>query len=472
MQPLFGIGLRPLFCDQEQTNYRDEATLKPSIADNSKQSVKTTTLTYLGIGILVLSVFTALSISWLQWQDITTVTAASAMAKPTTLTAFPVPERDVHYGYDYHEYEVVTGTIARNQFLSNLLTSEGLGYSRVELLIQNTREVFDSRRMRVGKSYTILKKDGVPVRFIYEPSVYNYIDFDLTGETSAREVRHRVDVKTEEASGVITSSLWNAMVDNDLSYALTARMEDALAWSVDFHHISKNDKFKLVYDKEYIDGKEVGVGQLKAAYFEHNGQAYHAFYFKGEQHEGYFDLEARPMKKTFLKSPVKFARMTSAYNLRRFHPVLRRRKPHLGTDYAAPRGTPILATADGVITKRARTRGNGNYIKMRHDRTYETQYLHMSRFAKGVTVGTRVKQGDVIGYIGSTGLATGPHVCYRFWKNGKQVDPRREKMPQPEPLPASERAAFDLLKVQLQAQLDNIAYKDIPEQAAAKRKDP
>jgi len=251
------------------------------------------------------------------------------------------------------------------------------------------------------------------------------------------------------------------MVDNGLSYELTSKMEDALAWSVDFHYIQKDDRFKLIYERHYIEGKPVGVGEIKGAYYKNYDNEYYAFYFENDKHSGFYDLEARPMKKAFLKSPVKYSRVSSGFNLRRFHPILKRRKAHLGTDYAAPRGTPIRAVADGVVVKRGRTRGNGNYIKVKHDKVYQTQYLHMNGFASGVNTGTHVKQGQTIGYVGSTGLATGPHVCFRFWKNGRQVNHLRENLPPPEPMPTEDIPKFNEVRDSFKVQLDQIEFKQL-----------
>ena len=265
------------------------------------------------------------------------------------------------------------------------------------------------------------------------------------------------------SAGSIESSLWNAMVDNGMSFELTARMEDALQWSIDFHHLQKGDQFKLVYDENYIEGKPVGVGQVHAAYYKNFDNEYYAIYYPEGKHQGYYDLEGRPMKAFFLKAPVKYSRISSYYNLNRFHPILKRRRPHFGTDYAAPYGTPIYAVGNGVVTKASYTKGNGNFVKIKHDKVYETQYLHMQSFAKGISSGVHVKQGQVIGYVGSTGLATGPHVCFRFWKNGKQVNHLRLNFPPPEPIPESEIPEFKKIRDEFLAQLDAIEIKPLVE---------
>ena len=363
------------------------------------------------------------------------------------LGAFPIIQPTMKYGFVVDTLQFLEEEIKEGMFFSEILQKYNVPYPTIEKVAKNSKPVFDIRQLRAGKNYTIVTRDTAQAAdyMVYEPSVYEYIVFDLKNDLGAKRVQHKVEVDTKTSAGVVASSMWNAMVDNGMSFNLAARLEDALQWSIDFHHIQKNDKFKLVYDEKYIEGEMVGVGDLHAAYFESNGDGYYAFYYNSEnpEHEGYYDEKGRPMNKGFLRSPVKYSRISSRYNLRRFHPVLRRVKAHLGTDYAAPYGTPILAVGNGVIERIGYTRGNGRFIKIKHDDTYQTQYLHMQKFAKGMAKGTQVKQGQVIGYVGSTGLATGPHVCFRFWKNGKQVNHLALKFPPAKPLPESEMEAFE-----------------------------
>ncbi len=399
--------------------------------------------------------------------------ASSIGVTKTEIGSFDIPDYNQKYGFVLDNYEVVESEIQNNEFLSQILTKHEVPYPQIDQLARRAKDIFDVRGLRVGKGYTILKdkETGKATHFIYEPSVYKYVVYDLQDSTNVEIVERAIQTEIRESSGIIESSLWNAMIDNGMNFDLASRMEDALAWSVDFYHIQKDDRFKLIYEQNYIDGKKVGVGKLIAAYFKHYDLDYYAFHFKNEKHEGFFDEEGRSMKKVFLKSPVKYARISSAFNPRRFHPILRRVKPHLGTDYAAPHGSPILATADGTVTKASYSRGNGRYVKLRHDKVYETQYLHMSRFAKGIRPGVRVKQGQCIGYVGSTGLATGPHVCYRFWKNGKQVNPKREKLPPPEPMPKEDLPKFMVLKDSLKTQLDAIPFQEIAREEMAENID-
>lgn len=376
-----------------------------------------------------------------------------------------LPIKTPEYAYDnidLSQFEVVEGVIESGTVLSEIFSSHQINLTTLHQLLEAGKDVFDVRSLRAGKNYKLLKhnKSGEPSYFIYEPDRINYYIFDLHSEINISKGQKPVDTLHHSFAGRIQSSLWNAFSDYDISPAqipaLTARMEDALAWSVDFHHLQPEDHFKLIYDEYFVDGVSVGIGEMKAAYFHTSNKDYYAFKYDNGKYDGYFSQDGRPMKRAFLKAPVKFSRISSRYNPNRFHPVLKTNRAHLGTDYAAPYNTEIYATADGVIERIGRTSGNGNFIKIKHDNTYSTQYLHMNKFAANMKKGVHVKQGEVIGYVGSTGLATGPHVCYRFWKNGKQVDHLRENLPEPEPMDESLMPEFNKVKEKLQKQLDAI----------------
>lgn len=402
--------------------------------------------------------------------------AASSIATNQTESVLSEPigfkQPTIKYGFILDNYHVTEGKIQKNQVLGKLLQQHHVGYTQVDKLVQVSKDIYDVRKLNIGKSYMVLATDKEKAAdyLIYEPNAFKYIIYDLRDSTAATVVERPIDIEMKEKSGVVTASLWNAIVDNGMSYDIATKMEAALAWQVDFHQIVKGDCFKLIFEEQFIEGKRVGVGQIKAAYFKNKGKEFYAYYYEDENYTGYFDNEARPMKKAFLKSPVQYARISSAYNLKRFHPVLRRVKAHLGTDYAAPRGTPILAVASGKVSRAGRSRGNGNYVKIRHDKTYETQYLHMSRFAKGIKTGARVNQGEVIGYVGSTGLATGPHVCFRFWKNGRQVDHRRENLPPPNPMEGESLEKFQEMQTAYAKRLAVIEFPSEEEGSKTKNK--
>jgi murein DD-endopeptidase MepM/ murein hydrolase activator NlpD len=314
--------------------------------------------------------------------------AAQAKPQPSELGAFHVTPLLKKNGFILNDYKVTEGEIIKNDFLSTILDRHGINAAQIDQIDRLARALENSPLLIPGKKYRVLadSETGKAKHFIYEPDAYRYYVYTLTDPMEVKEIKHPVERKVVSSSGVITSSLWNAIVGNGMSFAIASKMEDAFQWSVDFHHIQKNDKFRLVYEEDWIEGEKVGVGKLIAAHFNHFDKDYYAIRFKNENYDGFFDPEGRPMKKTFLKAPVKYARISSKFNLRRFHPVLKRVKPHLGTDYAAPYGTPIMAVAAGTIERIGRTRGNGNFIKIKHDKTYATQYLHMQKFAKGMVM--------------------------------------------------------------------------------------
>lgn len=392
---------------------------------------------------------------------------AAAHLSQSQQGAFARPDVKEVDGVVYNYYEVTQGEVKRDEFLSVILNRYGVSAAEVDQIAKAENVLEKRPTLVVGKPYTVLanKETGKAEYFIYEPSPYHYYTYKLDGTPTITLREREVTRKAAEASGVITSSLWNAIVGNEgidpsMVFSMASNMEEAFQWTVDFHHVQKGDRFKLIYEEDWVEGQRVGVGQLLAAVFEFDGKSYHAIRYQSGNYNGFFDEEGRPMAKTFLKAPVKYSRISSRYNPRRYHPVLKRTKAHLGTDFAAPTGTPIYSTANGTVIKKGRTRGNGNYVKVKHDNTYATQYLHMSGFAKGLHVGQRVKQGEVIGYVGSTGLATGPHVCYRFWKNNQQVDPLRLNFPPPEPMGQKDLSEFLQQKDKWLSQLDALPYAE------------
>ena len=373
---------------------------------------------------------------------------------------FPVVAPTVKYGLALDTLRHRTDTIREGQTLSDILLAQGLDHQATFAAATRFNALLDVRNLRAGRTFGVLDDPDTagPDFLVYQPSIYEYIRLDLGGGDRSERVRLPVRTETALAAGRIESNLWNAMTGAGLSYALTDRMEDALQWSVDFYHVQPDDAFQLVYEKNYVEGNEGTPGAVRAARYSTGGEDIYAFWYVSPDstYQGYFGLNGEPMKSTFLKSPVRFSRMSSAFNLRRFHPVQKRIKPHLGTDYAAPRGTPIMATADGVIVERGRRGGNGNFVKVRHNKQFTTQYLHMNSFASGQAVGTRVRQGETIGYVGSTGLATGPHVCYRFWKDGRQIDHTKLRFPPAKNMPDSLMAGFEAVRDAYLTQLNAV----------------
>lgn len=405
---------------------------------------------------------TALFAGWWFSSDSQGIQQSIGIQPPKVeLGAFSIVKPTLKYGFALDTFQVFENTIQNGAFLSDILLKHNLSYADIEKLAANARSVFDIRKMQAGKPYMILTKDSTQRAdyFIYEPSVYEYVVFNLKDDLKVEKIEREITTQTHTSAGVIESSLWKTMTDQGMSFELADKMEDALQWSVDFHHLQKGDEFKLVYDQKFVEGKEVGVGQVSAAIYKTGEKEFYAIFFDNGKEKGYYNLEGRPMKTSFLKAPVKYSRISSYYNLNRFHPILKYNRPHFGTDYAAPYGTPIMAVGSGTVIAASYTSGNGNFVKIRHDETYETQYLHMQGFAKGIHVGTRVSQGDVIGYVGSTGLATGPHVCFRFWKNGQQVNHLNLNFPPAEPLSAADMPTFAQLRDQYLEMLKGVEPK-------------
>ncbi|MGE5355711.1 MAG: peptidoglycan DD-metalloendopeptidase family protein [Deltaproteobacteria bacterium] len=351
------------------------------------------------------------------------------------------------YGFDIKNYVFNTNRIKENQIFSSLLYWEGVPYETINKLISNAKGIFDVETIRENSLYTMIRKDscGQLLSMVYEPDMYSYVVFNFADSVYVKRVFRDVETRLEFAQGEVENTLWNSMTSIGIDISLIDKMEDALASEVDFYHAQKGDKFKLLYERKYINNRPVSIGNLLGAVYL-NDEENTAIYFEKDKTKGYYNKKGQPTNKTFLKAPVRFSRITSGFSRSRFHPILHRHKAHHGTDYGAPTGTPIMAVGAGIITERGYGRGNGNYITIKHDNKYTTTYLHMSRFGKGIHRGTRVSQGQVIGYVGSTGLATGPHVCFRMKKNGSPVNHLKERFSSPDPLPKKIRNEFFIVR--------------------------
>lgn len=357
------------------------------------------------------------------------------------------------FGFSNRAYEVTTHRIERGDTYAGLLLDAGLSPEARLALEQEEGSVLRNVVLRAGNDWHVYQKNGVPSHVIYEVDPRQYVVISLGDAPQAKLHAHPVQYVERKVTGTINNSLYATLDAAGASGDLAPALASIFGAQVDFYRLQKGDELALVFEEERIGDRAVGAGTVIAARLIHEGRTYEAYRFEHNGKAGYYDAEGKSLENGFLKSPLKFSRMTSGFTMRRFHPVQKRWKAHLGTDYAAPTGTPILAVGDGVVTQASFNRGNGNFVKIRHDRTYETQYLHMSRFAKGVRPGTRVQKGDVIGYVGSTGLATGPHVCFRFWKNGVQVDHRKELGPEMPPIDADLLPVFAQQRDRIAAQL-------------------
>ncbi|WP_222982114.1 peptidoglycan DD-metalloendopeptidase family protein [Flagellimonas meishanensis] len=371
------------------------------------------------------------------------------------------------FGFNLEEFTVVHDTIRWGDSFGELMLKNKVEYPKIAAISENFKDTFDVRRIKVGKPYTILKsKDTSEVAeiFIYENDKVNFTVVDLRDSAVAYRSKRRVKYVEREVGGIIDNNLSETLDNLGVDYNITIDLSEIYAWTIDFFRLEKGDRFKIIYDERFInDTIYAGHGPIKAALFEHKGRPIYAFPYVTDSLKNildYYDQDANNLRSTFLRAPIKFGyRLSSRYNLKRKIAYYGYRvRPHKGTDYAAPIGTPIIATADGTVTESTRKGGNGKYVKIRHNGTYSTQYLHMQK--QKVKKGEFVRQGDVIGWIGMTGNTGGPHVCYRFWKNGRQVDPLREKLPSAEPIVDSLRTQYVEYIEPLKEQLDCIEYTE------------
>ena len=402
---------------------------------------------------LIIILLAITSLSWYATRH-STVDFEEDIIEPSIEEVFdPV----IEYGIVADSLTVIKGTIQKNQYLSDILLKHHMPYPEIVTLVEKSKPIFNVRNMRTGNNYCVLANNDSTEKiryFIYEISTVDYVVYDISDSLNIS--LHQKEVTTEEKTivGNITSSLYQTLQEQNTNPELAIKLSEIYAWTIDFYRIQKNDQFSVIYEESFVEGKSIGITDIKCAKFIHKGENLYAFKFTDNEKTDYFDIEAKGLRKAFLKAPLKFSRISSGFTMKRFHPVQKRFKAHLGTDYAAPKGTPIMSVGDGEIIEARYSQFNGNYVKVRHNGTYTTQYLHMSKIAKNMRPGVRVKQGDIIGYVGSTGLATGPHVCFRFWKNGKQVNHLAEKFPEAFPVSKQNLDVFTKIKTELKNRLD------------------
>lgn len=363
------------------------------------------------------------------------------------------------FGLIWEHFAVDSGTVRSGQSLSHLLSPAGLSASAIVQIAEASQPDYDVRSMKSGNAWWLAFRNdsaATPAYFIYQRNAIDYAKFQLEAPFGVHLAQLPTDTIIERAKGVIEQALYVDLERVGAPSSLALAMASVYAWTVDFSRLQKGDAFDVLYERTHVAGEPKGMPRVVACHFQHRGKDIPAYRYNQGEGMDYFDEQGQSLRKAFLKAPVEFSRISSRYNLKRFHPVLNRTKAHLGTDYAAPKGTPIVSVGDGVVSKSSYTKGNGKYVKIRHNGTYETQYLHMSK--RAVSVGERVRQGQVIGYVGSTGLATGPHVCFRFWKNGKQVDHLREEFPPSTPIKEDALADFEQTVEQLRLAIDSLEF--------------
>jgi murein DD-endopeptidase MepM/ murein hydrolase activator NlpD len=381
--------------------------------------------------------------------------------KPATVESIDQPvEQHFEYGINCDSLRIERGVVRKNQSLSEILSFYDIGSELIHQIASMSRPIFDVRRMKVGNPYTILfSKDTIPemLYFIYEEDEVSYITYRLKDQIKVEKGSKPLTRELTTTSGIIETSLWNSLVDNGGDPDLANELSEIYAWTIDFFGIQKGDYYKVVYEDLKVDGKSIGVGKVLGACFHHMGSDLYAFRFGSNGETGYYDESAQNLQRAFLKAPLRFKRISSGFSRSRMHPILKIRRPHLGVDYAADYGTPVETIGDGTIIEKGWNKGGGgNYIKIKHNSAYTTLYMHLAGFAKGIKTGSRVHQGDVIGYVGSTGLSTGPHLDFRFFRNGEAVDPLKVESPPSEPVGKDYLPEFYRVRDSLKVGLDTL----------------
>lgn len=367
--------------------------------------------------------------------------------------------RTIQYGVDVTDLDEVQGKVANGQIITSLLRNLGADQKAITQAAFIPESVFDVRRMKAGNNYlAYYTQDTVPqlVYLVYQHSVTDFIVFHFEDSLYVEQFIKPTTLKTRTGEFVVETSLWNAIVDADMNMELALQLSDVYAWTVDFFGLQKGDGFKVYYDELFVDSVSIGISKIHAASYKRGDKELFAVFYENDEVRGYWDLDGNNLKKAFLKAPLSFSRISSKFSYARKHPVHKIVRPHTGVDYAAPMGTPVMAIGDGVVTFKGYKGGGGHTVKIRHNSTYTSAYLHLSKYGKGVVEGARVSQGQVIGYVGSSGTSTGAHLDFRIWKNGTPIDPLKMESSPTEPIPANARAEFDSVKTVMLQMLDSI----------------
>jgi murein DD-endopeptidase MepM/ murein hydrolase activator NlpD len=368
-------------------------------------------------------------------------------------------EENLIFGINASHYTIERKKVENGESWSKILGSYSIGTKKVLRLDQLTKEICPLRTIRAGAYYTTFtRQDSTSVvldHLVYEKNLIDYVVFSFVGDSVAvREGHREVEVRRKKSSATISSSLWGAIIEAQLPYSLASEMEDIYQWTVDFFGIQEGDKFTVIYDEKFIDTLSVGIGHIWGAKFTHRGKDIYAIPFEQGGKLQYWEEDGGSLRKQLLKAPLKFTRISSKFSHARLHPVIKKYRPHHGVDYAAPSGTPVRAVADGTITKKSYDKAAGNMLKIKHPGNLSSAYLHLRGFAKGIKVGTRVSQGQVIGYVGSTGRSTGPHLDFRLWKGSTPINPLKVPQKPSEPISKENKEQFDKVKAMVLAELN------------------
>lgn len=359
------------------------------------------------------------------------------VSQPQPATAYEIPIDGM---------EIISGKIPNNKTLSEILTPYGISQATINQMASKSKDVFDVRKIRANQKYALFidksANEQSVKHFIYEIDALRYIDFQL-GDTISIEKREKEkEIKERFVEGEITTSLWNAITGQNVPFLLAYELSNIYAWNIDFFGLQKGDKFKVKYTEVWVDSSFIGIDTIRCAVFNHCGTDFYAIPFNRGDRTDYYDFNGQNLRKAFLKAPLKYSRISSHFSNSRMHPILKVCRPHHGVDYAAPIGTPVMSIGDGRVIDRAFHSGAGNMVKVQHNSTYTSVYMHLSKFGPNIKVGSVVKQGDVIGYVGSTGLSTGPHLDFRVYKDNVPINPLKMESPSVEPISPDSMGMF------------------------------
>ena len=412
-------------------------------------------------GFLAVALLAAV-VTFLLWRGTALPAEEEVVPADSVSVAMPV----LKYGLPIEQYNVKYDTLRPRQTLAEVLFSFGFTAQQIHTLVQCPDSIFDARRLRPGQACALLcAKDSAttPRYFVYEESVKEYVVFDLLNNYAAVRGKNPAEWRTAEVAGVVNSSLWVAMQESNASPQLAVLLSHIFGWSIDFFGIQKGDEFRLIYSQEYVEEKPLNNFRIEAASFRASDSTVYAIPFVQDGEELFYNADGNSLEGAFLKAPLDYYRISSRFSNSRFHPVLKRYRAHHGVDYAAPKGTPVYAVGSGkVIAKAYQAGGGGNYVKIRHNSTYVTTYMHLSRFAKGLKVGDAVTQKQVIGYVGSTGISTGPHLDFRVHENGKPINPLTIKSQPKKPISEVNKPAFNAVCDSLVGRLKGIRIATLP----------
>ncbi len=421
---------------------------------------------WIATAVLFALIIVFIGLRWYNRNDLSYQELEAQIQQEDSTEIITPPTPQMLYGMNIDTMSVEEGIIQRNENLAEILSRYNVSPQTIAEINNLPKSDFNARSLQARKPYTIIhQKDSLKTAraFIYHPNPIDYVLLQFKDSLLVEKGQNHVDTIPQITSGIIETSLYNTIVEAGGSPLLVNELADVYAWEIDFFGLQEGDAFKLMYERYEVGGQDAGLGKIQAAWFRHMDKEFYAVKFDQGQGDEYFDEEGKSLRKTFLKAPLKFSRISSRFTYSRFHPILKIRRPHTGVDYAAPVGTPVMAVGDGVVIMAKYSGGGGNTVEIRHNSSYTTGYNHLSRYGKGIKAGVYVKQGQVIGYVGTTGLSTGPHLDFRFWKNGNPVDPLKIDPPSADPIKQEKWPEYKVVMEKKVQELDTIKIDQTPQ---------